>query len=190
MGTGIMGVIPTSFRFGSSIWSRYSDEDAQNSKEEFTKYAPTDFFDFYREKSYKEQRDNEVVKVMSYVIKPEILLPNFKDFFFEFHKLIGDNGRVEALNGYDKFNDKYDAVVASNDLDKFAKYFDDHTGYAPTIFPYFSAAHIVSSRNLLVYQGSYKAILEEGSSLLHMERLLWAAMKHPLAKVVRIGMSQ
>lgn len=179
-----MGAIPLSFCFRSSIWGRYSDKDSQKSKQEFAKYAPAGFFDFYSEKFYEEAWDNEVIKVTSYEIKPEVLLPSFKDFFFEFHKLIGD-----SAVGYDKLNDKYDAVVASNDLDKFERYFDDHTGYAPTIFPYFGAAHISCSKNLLVYQGSYKAILEEDSSLLHMERLLWAAMKHPLAKVVRIGMS-
>ncbi|MDR0710794.1 MAG: hypothetical protein LBF67_00405 [Prevotellaceae bacterium] len=189
MGTGIMGVIPISFRFGGSIWRPYSVKDAQENKEEFTKHAPADFFDFYNEKSYEEHRENKVIKVTSYEIKPEVLLPNFKDFFYEFHKLIDDNGRVEALKGYDKFNDEYAAAVGSNDLDKFVKYFDDHTGYAPTIFPYFGAEYIVSRHNLLVYQGSYKALLEEESSLLHMERLLWAAMKHPLAKVTRIGMS-
>jgi hypothetical protein len=182
MGTGIMGAIPVSFRFGSSIWRRYSTEDALRSKEKFIKHAPEDFFNFYIERSYEEQSDSTIIQVTSYVIKPEVLLPNFKDFFFEFHRFLGDY--VEP-DGYDK----YDAVVISNDLDKFVEYFDDHTGYAPTMFPYFGAAHIVSNRNLLVYRGSYKAILEEDSSLLHMERLLWAAMKHPLAKVMRIGMS-
>ena len=185
MGTGIMGAIQISFCFRSSIWGRYSKKDSQKSKAEFAQYAPADFFDFYIEKSHEELWDNEVIKVTSYEIKPEALLPSFKDFFFELHKLIGNSSAASC----DKFNDEYDAIVASSDLDKFVKYFDDHTGAAPTIFPYFGAAHIAGGNNLLVYQGSYKAILEENSLLLHMERLLWAAMKHPLAKVVRIGMS-
>jgi hypothetical protein len=188
MGTGIMGAIPVSFCFGSSIWGRYSAEDARKSKEKFIKHAPEDFFNFYIERTYEEKSyyDNTMIKVTSYVIKPEVLLPNFKDFFFEFHRFLGDY--VEP-KGYLKFNDKYDDIVKSNDLDKFVEYFDDHTGYAPVIFPYFGAAHIVNNRNLLVYRGSFKAMLEDDSSLLHMERLLWAAIKHPLARVTRIGMS-
>jgi hypothetical protein len=95
----------------------------------------------------------------------------------------------ENLDGCKKFNEEYDAVVASNDIDKFVEYLDDGSGYAPTIFPYFKSQYITNCENLLVYQGSYKAFLEEWSTLEHMERLLWAAMKHPLAKVMRFGMS-
>jgi hypothetical protein len=184
MGTGIMGAIPISFRFGSSIWSRYSSVDALKNKEKFTKHAPKDFFDYYTDRSYVEQCDNATV--ISYVIKPKILLPNFKEFFFKFYKLIGDYVDTKC---YDKFNDQYDAVVNSNDLDKFVEYFDDHIGCAPAVSPYFRVAHIVSNKNLLVYRGSFKAMHEGYSSLLHMERLLWTAMKHPLAKVVKIKMS-
>ena len=127
-----MGAIPISFCFRSSIWGRYSEKDSQKSKAEFAQYAPADFFDFYTEKSHEELWDNEVIKVTSYEIKPEALLPSFKDFFFELHKLIGNSSAASC----DKFNDEYDAIVASSDLDKFVKYFDDHTGAAPTIFPY------------------------------------------------------
>lgn len=183
MGTGIMGAIPISFRFGDE-WS-YSKQDEQECKEAFIEHAPKDFFDCYSEKREKLTTDSRnKVMVTYYVIKPEILLPGFKGFFREFHELID-----EYPKGYEKFNDKYDAVVASNDLDKFVEYFDDHTGYAPTIFPYFGPAYVSIHKNLLVYKGSYKTIMEEESSLLHMERLLWAAMDHPLAKVMRIGMS-
>ena len=92
-------------------------------------------------------------------------------------------------DGYKKFNEKYDAIVASNDMDQFVAYFDDNTGYEPAIFPYFEMMYITDCQNLMVYQGSYKAILEEWSTLSHMERLLWATMKHPPAKVMRFGMS-
>jgi hypothetical protein len=50
--------------------------------------------------------------------------------------------------------------------------------------------YISCTKNLLVYQGSYKAFLEEWKTLLHMDRLLWAAMENPLAKVMRFGMSE
>jgi hypothetical protein len=180
MGTGIMGAIPVSFRFSSRPWGLELNE--QDNKKKFTKHAPKDFFDFYNEVCHTDEKK----KSTHYVIKPEILLPNFKEYFYEFHNLIADEERVD---GYEKFNDTYDTVIASNDLDKFMEYFDDGTGYAPRDFPYFEPMYITDCRNLLVYQGSYKAILEEWSTLSHMERLLWAAMKNPLAKVMRFGMS-
>jgi hypothetical protein len=185
MGTGIMGAIPISFQLGSG-W-RYSKQDEQECKKLFIRHAPKNFFDFYNEKLCEVETDKQE-KVMApyYEIKPEVLLPNFKDFFYAFRELIGEDGELMG----EPLEDEYDAVVATNDLDKFVEYFDKHSGGAPSIFPYFGAAYISSSKNLLVYQGSYKALLEEYSSLLHMERLLWAAMDNPLAKVMRIGMSE
>lgn len=180
-----MGGIPISFRFGDG-W-QYSKQDEQESKKLFIRHAPKNFFDFYNEELCEiETGKQKKVMVPYYTIKPEVLLPNFKDFFYAFRKLIGED---EEPMG-EKLDDKYDAVVATNDLDKFVEYFDQHSGSVPSIFPYFAAAYISIDTNLLVYQGSYKAMLEEYSSLLHMERLLWAAMDNPLAKVMRIGMSE
>jgi hypothetical protein len=187
MGTGIMGAIPISFRFDRGSWDL--DLDENRNKEMFMAYAPTDFFDFYNQDVREVEKNGKVKTLTYYVIKPEILLPNFKEFFIEFHKLIGNYPMHEDIDGCKKFNKEYNAIIASNDIDKFVKYFDDSSGYAPTIFPYFEPMYITMCKNLLVYQGSYKAILEEWSTLEHMERLLWAAMKHPLAKVMRFGVS-
>jgi hypothetical protein len=180
MGTGIMGAIPMSFRFSSGAWD--SEWAEQDNKEQFMKHTPKDFFDFYNKVHRKRETGNKK-DTTYYVIKPEILLPNLKDFFFEFHKLIGTKGQTD----YAKFTDEYDAIVASNDLNELITYFKDTN--LPRDFPYFGAMYIDDCRNLLIYHGSYKAFLEEWSTLSHMERLLWAAMKNPLAKVVRFGMS-
>jgi hypothetical protein len=181
MGTGIMGAIPLSFRFAKGMW----ESDEQIYKERFIKHAPKDFFNFYNEKQQNEIIGNKEKTVTYYVIKPEMLLPNFKDFFFEFHKLIDSYMNMYEVNN---FNDEYDAVVASGDLDKFIAYFKGCNGI-PRIFPYFDSMYIYIYTNLVLYIGSYKAILEEWTTLSDMERLLWAAMKHPLAKVMRFGMS-
>jgi hypothetical protein len=181
MGTGIIGAIPISFRFGSM--NSYSPRDEQKNKAMFIRHAPNDFFDFYNE----EPVEVDGKEAPYYVIKPEILLPNFKPFFYEFHRLIGGGGVYSEA--YEKFNEKYDSIVEANDLDAFIEYFTDHSGYGPTIFSYFEPTFTVDSTNLLIYQGSYKVIMEEESSLAHMERLLWAAMSIPPAHTVRIGMS-
>jgi hypothetical protein len=183
MGRGIMGGIPISFRFGS-IW-RYSKYGEQDAKEKFMKHTPEGMFDFYTEESEEIDTGKQIETATYYNIKPEILLPNFKDFFYEFHKLIGNDLNID----YKKFNDKYDAVVAANDLAGFVELLDDNAGYAPAIFSYFESSYIAVRTNLLVYHGSYKAILDGWSTLLHMERLIRATMSNPLAKVMRMGMS-
>ena len=124
-----------------------------------------------------------------YTIKPEILLPNFKDFFIEFQNLIGNTEPIAESGKLTKFNEEYDRLVVKGDLTEFLIYFNDHD-YPPTLSPYFDAMYINTSRkDLLVYQGSYKAFLEEWSTLRHMEYLVRAAMKNPLAKVMRFGLS-
>jgi hypothetical protein len=40
---------------------------------------------------------------------------------------------------------------------------------------------------LLTYNGSYKAILEEYTTLSDMEKLLAKAYDHPLAKITKFG---
>jgi len=182
MGQGIMGAIPVSFSFERGYWK----SDDSESRMKFTKHAAIDFFDYYDE----NQKKNEKGDIETYyTIKSDILLPNFKSFFIDFQKLIG-NETLKDFGSYEKFNDDYDRAVASGNIDEFLKYFDDHSGYAPTVFSYFDAMYITTNgSDLLIYQGSYKAFLEEWSTLRHMEHLLRAAMPHPLAKVVRFGLS-
>jgi hypothetical protein len=186
MGIGIIGAIPVSFRFGNS--HRDTEEEIQRNQEKFIAHAPADFFDFYTEHYRMGTWKTKLREYLYYDIKPELLIPNFKDFFLDFHEIIG----VEKydLEGSEKFNEDYDAIVASNDMNKFMAYFNDDTGYAPVEISEFEALYITEARGLLVYQGSYKALLEEWSTLKHLERLLWGAMEHPLAKVMRIGMSK
>ena len=184
MGTGIMGVIPLSFCFDGDLWIQKRGSKEQ--KDEFMKYAPKDFFKFYNKEERTEKENKKLVKVDYYFIKPEILLPNFKDFFFEFHNLIGESS---CMNDDEKFDDEYNAIVASNDFDKFIAHFMEEGGRAPSIFNGCEPMYITDCKNLLIYRGSYKAVLEEWSTLMHMERLLRAAVKNPLAKVVRFGMS-
>jgi len=177
-----MGAIPTSFRFKKGRW----ETDEAENKKDFTKHAAKDFFDFYNENQVENEKGD---KEIYYTIKPEILLPNFKDLFIEFQNLIGNADEIEFKQGLEKFNENYDKIVASGNMDNFLKYFDDY-GYPPKLFEYFDAMYInTDRRDLIVYQGSYKAFLEEWSTLKHIEYLLRAAMKNPLAKVMKFGLS-
>jgi len=177
MGEGIRGAIPISFSFARE----YLYNRAEN-KAEFQKYAADDVFDFYNETQI-EIPNHGIVPC--YTIKPEILLPNFKDFFLEIHDLIDELPKDKFS---EKFNNDYDKAVASGDIEMFLKHFDDYTGRAPLRMSHFGALYIERlGEYLLVYHGSYKAYLEVWSTLKHMELLLRAAMRNPLAKVVRFG---
>jgi hypothetical protein len=179
MGTGIMGVIPVSFSFMRGRW----EGDAMRYKQKFCAHAAEGTLGFYNEKT-RTGRDGK--ETTYYEIKTELLFPQFKDFFFEFNRLIGEE---KVLENCDKFNEEYDAIIASNDLKRFMAHFDNDDGYNPLAYSAVDVLYIEGSHSLLIYRGSYKAMLEEYTTFDHMERMLAAAMKNPLAKVVRFGMS-
>ncbi len=184
MGQGIDGAIPISFRFLKGSWSG----EQERKKTEFQEYAADDFFDFYNETQVKVSKGEEGGTETLYRIKPEILLPNFKDFFLEFNGLIRDDWALEEDNISKKFNDNYDKVVASGDIEALLNHFDDDTGRAPRTDSNFDAMYIEGyGKFLFFYHGSYKAYLEVWSTLRHMEFLMRAAIKNPLAKVARFG---
>ena len=184
MGQGIKGAIPLSFRFQKNRWE-CNEPEGKECKKGFTKHAAEDFFDYYN----VNQKENEKGGIDTiYTIKSEILLPNFKSFYFEFQNLIGNESSYEQGN-IEKFDDDYDRIVASGNMDEFIKHFDDSSNWAPTIYSYFEAMYIDTfGDDLFVYSGGYKAYLETWCALNHMERMLRAAMPHqPLAKVFRFG---
>ncbi|MDR2814406.1 MAG: hypothetical protein LBB79_07110 [Prevotellaceae bacterium] len=179
MGTGIFGAIPVRFYFNDDGWS-----SREENKKKFLEYSSSGFLDFYREEKATEEKK----EVTLYTLKPDVLLPSFKDFFFEFCTLIGEDRLPKLCK---KFNSDYDAIVAANDLEAFLEHFSygSHNEYDPFNFPYLGFSYIACSNNLTIYRGSYKAILEEDTTLYHMENLLVAATSHPLAKLVKFVMS-
>jgi hypothetical protein len=183
MGEGINGAIPISFKFAKGYWNGRAGERA-----EFKKYAANDIFDFYNQTKVRIPKNEGGGTYTLYTIKPEILLPNFKDFFLKFHKLLRDEWTLSKENISKKFNKRYDKAVASGDIEMFLEHFDDDTGRVPLRISDFDALYIERSGDyLIVYHGSYKAYLERWSTLQDMELLLRAAMQNPLAKVVRFG---
>jgi hypothetical protein len=196
---GILGAIPISFRFdGRSLDNRncpikttYSKKRAQRMQQTFVEYAPEDFFDFYNSSESEENIGGKKITLTSYKIKPEILLPNFKDFFIEFHTFLGTYPKYMKEESLEKFDEKYDAIVAANDLDGFLAHFDDYESgqdnYPPYIFKYLETDYISDCTHLLIYEGDFGAFLVDSIVFEHMERMAWTSIKHPLVKVVRFG---
>jgi hypothetical protein len=169
MGAGIGGVIPLVFHFEKDWWKR------RNSQEKTKK----DFVDFYDEIVAKDD--------IYYCIKSTILLNNFKDFYFRFHLLIEAEEIEESMK---IFKTKYDEIVAANDLDAFITLFSENYGYGPRVMDgcfFAPAENMICDKVLTFYNGSYKAILEEYSTLHHMRKLLAKALDNPLVQITCFG---
>jgi hypothetical protein len=171
MGCGISGAIPIDFNLKKKNF-------AGKDKTIMELNLAEGFFDFYDES--EEEKD-----ILSYCIKSDLLLPNFKDFYFGFHALIDNK---YALKNTEAFNDNYDAIVKQNDMDAFLDYFYEKKYEVPFCDSGGFSTNMRCGTVLLFYRGSYKAILEEYSTFYHMERLLVKAFDNPLAKVVKFGL--
>ena len=159
MGTGIGAAIPLSLQPGDK------------------KYFTTGFFEnFNRKKTKGEER---------YIVKNDILLENYRPFLIEFYQLIEEDIKyTTALTP--------DNIPAASSLDEFYDVFSEEKrgGYVPRIEKHrygFSALGCEAGVQWMFYLGSYKAFLEEYSTLMHFERILSKAMKNPLAKSVKFG---
>jgi len=113
-----------------------------------------------------------------YTIKHEILLNNYQSFLTEFYDCIGEDrdiGNITQASNYDEFCNVFDRR--------------ERNGRAPYIDfkSMFSMLGGTCEEFWKFYSGSYKAMLEEYSTLMHFERILARAMKNPLASAVKFG---
>lgn len=120
-----------------------------------------------------------------YVIKKDILIQNYKSFLLEFYGLIEVDFNEEAEMTLDE-------IPIVHDFDEFIQTFsyDKRGYYVPFIYgtPYaFFVIGCTCNLYWLFYRGSYKAILEEYTSLLHFEKVLARAMSNPLSNAVKFG---
>jgi hypothetical protein len=172
MGTGICGGIPLDFYFDDE-WDR----------NKFLKNSGDEFLAFYR-----ETETDPKTGYSSYTIDYPDLLSRFKEYYFGLHRILGNNDVLEQAAS---FNDDYDLIVHNNDYNAFVKHFSSgfETGYDPLIREdgFFSTLYLYPVRYLLIYNGSYKVILEEYNTLSDMEKLLIKAYEHPLAKITKFG---
>jgi len=157
MGAGIAAVVPIILGPPRSGWVRNVDADD---------FAP-DFFE-----CYDVSKDGRV-----YTIKHEILLNNYKSFLTEFYDLIGEErniSEISQVDSYGKFGEAFDRDARNASVP-----FIDCTG--------FSMLGGNCKEYWMFYSGSYKAFLEEYSTLTHFERILANTMKNPLASAIKFG---
>jgi hypothetical protein len=158
MGAGIVAVIPIIIGPYKDGWSTTIETDCF-SKSFFENYT----FD-------KKKR--------LYTIKTNLLVKNYLDFLNEFYSCIGEDCVADLFNvsTYDEFETVFEH--------------DARNGYTPVLRSdaySFDCLGGECEKFWLFYSGSYKAYLEEYSTLLHFERLLSKAITNPLGKLVKFG---
>jgi len=165
MGTGITAAIPLVF----------------NAKDNWVgldkKYLSEGFLNNYNE---------EIIQTNKiYTIKQDLLINNYKSFLEEFYRLIGEDFKSET-------NLTFDTIPNVNNIDDFSDAFSRDKRYGCVPFTNnsaftFSTLECICKECWLFYIGSYKAYLEEYSTLLHFERVLAKAMNNPLGSAVKFG---
>jgi hypothetical protein len=160
MGQGICGGIQLDFEIEDYEIKRYG------------KYFPPTYFDFYTNKTKS-----------LYTIKPKMFLSYYGDLLIEFNNIIGEDLSQTG-------------VTAESELLKISNYkqfkeafsYSNRNGEVPVIMDSAVSFVVCETRSAWVfYLGSYKAYLEEYSTLIHFERVLAQTMKNPLAPIIRLG---
>ncbi len=159
MGTGIAGVIPLEIRLNKR-WNR---------PEIVAEYFQKCFFD-----NYTFDEDEGL-----YSIKKDILLSNYCSFFNEFYECIEEKDKITNIPNFTQY-------------DEFENFFERDSRNAEKPFiesmpSIFSISCGTCYEYWYFYHGSYKAYLEDYSTLRHFERILPKVMTNPLAKSVKIG---
>jgi hypothetical protein len=170
MGTGIFGGIVIDLAFDNQ-WDRdYFLKRKGN--EEFLKF-------------YSEVETHEKGRIF-YTFDYPNFVREFKDYFYLFHSLIETNLENEDLKN---FTGEYEAIEKENDLQACISYLKDSDGDFPAFWERnrFSVLGFNARSCIIIYRGSYKAYLEEYTTLDDMEKLLVKACSHPLAKITKFG---
>jgi hypothetical protein len=165
MGEGIVGVIPFVFKIG-----KY---DFDSDKE----YFSPNFFDFYE----KQIKDSNYI----FTIRTEKFLPYYGDMLIEFYETIGKD-----LEQATKLTPESEHLKVKS-FERFEELFSksNRNSRSPFIVDSFLVSVLRCDTNYawVFYSGSYKAYLEEYSTLLHFERIVAKSMKNPLAAIVKFG---
>lgn len=121
----------------------------------------------------------------SYVIKSGILIDNFKDLMLEFYTTIEEIKRFNKIDW-----SKLDTIIKTNDDELFFSYLENKGHSVPFMekgYGLFSTLNMDCERYIVFYIGSYKAYLEDYSTLAHMEKLTSKLLKNKLSSCIKFG---
>ena len=118
-----------------------------------------------------------------YSIKTDVLFDNYKDFLYEFYELIGEDVSEDSwlssispsINNIEDFKTEFSFENSTD-----APYVDDSR--------YFFTEGCECLEYWVFYNGSFKVMLEDESTLFHFEKVLTKIMKNPLGRSIKFGM--
>ena len=176
MGAGICGAILLEFSI------------ERVDREKLIKQSAGGFLDNYEHLPKSSDSYNE-----NFIIKDNVFFPNYANFIIEFNNLIYDE--FKGICGpFDKEPDEiYSKKLLScknrKELEECFNH-ENRNGSIPFIYPSprtFSCLYCHKNYPFIFYSGSYKAYLEEYSTLKDMEKMLVKAMTNPLKNTVKFG---
>lgn len=168
MGQGIVGLIPIKLTL---------DKGHQNDISTFSE----GYF------SYFDCIEDDGVSLV-YEIKKEIIFENFKNYFLQFNKMI-HSPIWQEIFWIDSYWPEFEKHILNDD---FTTILNDLEKLSNTEIPFFCGTYnyvtdydMKVNKSIVFYEGSYKAYLEDYSTLIHMHRLLKQALKNPLSEITR-----
>ena len=169
MGAGIAAAIPI-------ILKPYKKYYFKNEKYFDDKYFSKGFFENFN----SEETDSTMVCN----IKEDLLLNNYKSFLVEFYNLIEKDIEIIGFTS--------DTIPTAINMEEFFDVFkkENRDSRIPFVYKGSHAFSILGGDCQLYwvfYNGSYKAYLEEYSTLLHLEKIVSKAMTNPLANAIKFG---
>ena len=176
MGTGIC----------AAILLEFSTE--RFDREKFTKYSTSGFLDNYKllPKSKDSYYEN-------FIIKDDIFFPYYADFITEFNNLIDDEFKgIHAPFNEEPIEAYTEKLLSCKNRQELEECFNREyrNGDVPFICSSpiaFSCIYCHKNYPFVFYSGSYKAYLEEYSTLTDIEKILAKAMTNPLKNAVKFG---
>jgi len=176
MGTGIC----------AAILLEFSTEGFDRKK--FMEHSASGFMDNYD--ALPKSKDSYYE---NFIIKDNVFFSNYADFLIEFNNLISDD--FKGIHGpYDEepneiYTEKLFSCKNREELDECFSH-ENRNGSVPFIYPSprtFSCLYCHKNYPFIFYSGSYKAYLEEYSTLTDIEKILAKAMTNPLKNAVKFG---
>ena len=121
-------------------------------------------------------------------LKPNLLFEHFKDFFVGFNNLIENTEETWVSSKWETL----DGFAQNKDYNGYLNYLADNSNMAVPFYEndwgLVSVLGMKAQRYIVFYSGSYKADLEEYSTLSDMEKLLMKAFDNPLSKIAKFCM--
>jgi hypothetical protein len=120
-----------------------------------------------------------------YQLKPNLLFKHFREFFIGFNNIIENTEETWVSSQWEAL----DEFAKNKDYKGYLNYLADNSNMSVPFYENswgsVSVLGMEAKASIVFYSGSYKADLEEYSTLSDMEKLLRKAFDNPLSKIAK-----